>query len=312
DLRSVVADPVRPMPMRRAAADHLARLARAGVRGAKPSAWYAITSLSDEGPAFGEDEQITISPSQVETFEKCGLRWLLSMAVGAQDAGNNEYSQMGKVIHAVAELAGEDQVVTEVDVAKRLDEIWDELDFRSAWYAKKQRQTAEKMVDRFLAWHRENPREIMAIEESFKVDLGRVVIKGRIDRAERDSDGRAVIIDIKTTGTAVPDKDLPRHPQLGVYQYAVMLGAFQRHGLIEPGGAELVQVGNGFRIKTKGVQRQDEPAADEDPEWTKKLVDRVAEGMGNPIFEARANDGCRTCPVRSCCPIHDEGGQVGE
>jgi superfamily I DNA/RNA helicase/RecB family exonuclease len=317
DLRSVVADQARPMPLRRAAADHLARLARAGVRGARSSSWYAITALSDDGPAFGEQEQITISPSQVETFEKCGLRWLLSMAVGAQDGGANEYSQMGKVIHAVAELAGEtelakEMVVTEVDVAKRLDEIWDELDFRSAWYAERQRQTAEKMVDRFLAWHRANPREIVAIEESFKVDLGRVVIKGRIDRAERDGDGRAVIIDIKTGGAAVPDKDLPRHPQLGVYQYAVMLGAFQRHGLIEPGGAELVQVGNGFRIKSKGVQRQEEPAATEDPEWTKKLVDRVAEGMGNPIFEARANDGCRTCPVRSCCPVHDEGGQVGE
>ena len=60
------------------------------------------------------------------------------------------------------------------------------------------------------------------------------------------------------------------------------------------------------------MQRQEEPTADtDDPEWTKKLVDRVAEGMGNPIFEARANDGCRTCPVRSCCPVHDEGGQVG-
>jgi superfamily I DNA/RNA helicase/RecB family exonuclease len=312
DLRSVITDPARPESLRRAAAGHLARLARAHVRGADPRSWYAITALSDAGPAFTEEEQITISPSQVETFEKCGLRWLLTMAVGAQDGGPNEYSTMGKVIHAVAEMAGEDQAINEVDVAKRLDEIWGELDFRSAWYAAKQRLTAEKMVDRFLSWHRDNPREIVAIEESFKVDLGRVVIKGRIDRAEKDGLGRAVIVDIKTTSTPVPDKDLPRHPQLGVYQYAVMLGAFERHGLIEPGGAELVQVGNGFRIKTRGVQRQEEPTADtDDPEWTKKLVDRVAEGMGNPIFEARANEGCRTCPVRSCCPVHDEGGQVG-
>ena len=318
DLRSVVTDPARPEPLRTAAAGHLARLARAGVRGAGPHQWYAITALSDPGPAFGPEEQIQISPSQVETFEKCGLRWLLSMAVGAQDGGPTEYSTMGKVIHAVAELAADtelagDPAVTEGDVAKRLDEIWQDLDFRSAWYSRKQRDTAEQMVERFLSWHRENPREIVAIEESFKVDLGRVVIKGRIDRAERDGEGRAVIIDIKTSSSSVPEKDLPRHPQLGVYQYAVMLGAFERHGLLEPGGAELIQVGKGFKIKTKGVQRQDEPAADaDDPEWTKKLVDRVAQGMSNPVFEARANEGCRNCPVRSCCPAHDEGGQVGE
>ncbi|WP_235834456.1 ATP-dependent helicase [Actinomadura logoneensis] len=311
DLRSVVADPGRPEPMRRAAAGHLARLARAGVRGARPENWYAITALSDAGPAFGADEQITISPSQVEAFTTCGLRWLLTSAVGAQQGGPNEYSTMGKVVHAVAELAGADENVTEVDVARRLDEIWNDLDFRSAWYSEKQREQAAAMVDRFLAWNRENPNEVVALEESFKVDLGRVVIKGRIDRAERDAEGRAVIIDIKTSTTAVPKDDLARHPQLGVYQYAVMLGAFQRHGLVEPGGAKLVQVGRAAFANRVREQEQPPPSDDPDPEWPKRLVEIVATGMAGEVFQARANEKCRTCPVRSCCPVHEEGGQVG-
>ncbi|RMI37998.1 ATP-dependent helicase [Actinomadura harenae] len=311
DLRSVVADPSRPEPMRRAAAGHLARLARAGVRGARPENWYAITALSDAGPAFADDEQITISPSQVETFTTCGLRWLLTSAVGAQEGGPNEYSTMGKVVHAVAEMAGADDGVTEVDVARRLDEIWNDLDFRSSWYSEKQREQAAAMVDKFLAWNRENPNEVVALEESFKVDLGRVVIKGRIDRAERDAEGRAVIIDIKTSTTAVGKNDLARHPQLGVYQYAVMLGAFQRHGLVEPGGAKLVQVGKAAFANRVREQEQPPPSDDPDPEWPKKLVEIVATGMAGEVFQARANDKCRTCPVRSCCPVHEEGGQVG-
>ncbi|MCP2336468.1 UvrD-helicase domain-containing protein [Actinomadura rupiterrae] len=311
DLRSVVADPARPAPMRRAAAGHLARLARAGVRGARPENWYAITALSDSGPAFAPDEQITISPSQVETFTTCGLRWLLTSAVGAQEGGPNEYSTMGKVVHAVAEMAGGDDGVTEVDVARRLDEIWNDLDFRSSWYSEKQREQAAAMVDKFLTWHNENPNEIVALEESFKVDLGRVVIKGRIDRAERDAEGRAVIIDIKTSTTAVGKGDLARHPQLGVYQYAVMLGAFERHGLVEPGGAKLVQVGKAAFANRVREQEQPPPSDDPDPEWPKKLVEIVATGMASEVFQARANDKCRTCPVRSCCPVHEEGGQVG-
>ncbi|MEV5568670.1 ATP-dependent DNA helicase [Spirillospora sp. NPDC052269] len=311
DLRSVVADPSRPEPMRRAAAGHLARLARAGVRGARPENWYAITALSDAGPAFTEDEQITISPSQVETFTTCGLRWLLTSAVGAQEGGPNEYSTMGKVVHAVAEMAGADEGVTEVDVARRLDEIWNDLDFRSSWYSEKQREQAATMVDKFLTWNRENPNEVVALEESFKVDLGRVVIKGRIDRAERDAEGRAVIIDIKTSTTAVGKNDLARHPQLGVYQYAVMLGAFQRHGLVEPGGAKLVQVGKAAFANRVREQEQPPPSDDPDPEWPKKLVEIVATGMASEVFQARANDKCRTCPVRSCCPVHETGGQVG-
>ncbi|WP_433477471.1 ATP-dependent helicase [Spirillospora sp. CA-142024] len=312
DLRSAVADPSRPEPLRRAAAGHLARLARAGVRGAKPENWYAITALSDTGPAFADDEPITISPSQVEAFTTCGLRWLLASAVGAQEGGPNEYSTMGKVVHAVAEMAGADDGIDEVHVAERLDEIWNDLEFRSSWYSEKQREQATTMVDKFLAWHRDNPNEVVALEESFKVDLGRVVIKGRIDRAERDEQGRAVIIDIKTSSTAVPKDDLARHPQLGVYQYAVMLGAFERHGLIEPGGAKLVQVGKAAFTAKAREQEQPPPADDEDPDWPKKLVEIVATGMAGDVFQARANDKCRTCPVRSCCPVHDEGGQVGD
>ncbi|WP_030173194.1 ATP-dependent helicase [Spirillospora albida] len=312
DLRSAVADPSRPEPLRRAAAGHLARLARAGVRGARPENWYAITALSDPGPAFAEDEPITISPSQVEAFTTCGLRWLLASAVGAREGGPDEYSTMGKVVHAVAELAGADDGIDEVHVAERLDEIWNDLDFRSAWYSEKQRAQATTMVDKFLAWHRDNPNEVVALEESFKVDLGRVVIKGRIDRAERDAQGRAVIIDIKTSGTPVPKEDLARHPQLGVYQYAVMLGAFERHGLIEPGGAKLVQVGKASFAAKAREQEQGPPAGDPDPEWPKRLVEIVATGMAGEVFQARANDKCRTCPVRSCCPVHEEGGQVGD
>ena len=311
DLRSVVTDPETAPPLRRTAAGHLARLARSGVQGADPRSWYALTGLSHEGPAFAEDEPLVLSPSQVETFEKCGLRWLLAACVGAEDGGAGEFATMGKVIHAVAELVGGDEGATDADIAKRLDEIWDDLDFRSVWYSDKQRGQAEKMVAKFMAWHnRPEAREVVSVEDSFDIDLGRVRIRGRIDRAERDDQGRAWIVDIKTSSVAVREDDLPRHPQLGVYQLAVMLGAFADKGLIEPGGAELIQVGKGAFTARVRIQTQAPPSADQDPEWPRHLVDRVAEGMSSPVFEAKRDDHCRTCPVQSCCPAHENGGQV--
>jgi superfamily I DNA/RNA helicase/RecB family exonuclease len=311
DLRAAVTDPATDPQLRRSAAGHLARLARSGVQGADPRSWYALTGLSHDGPAFAEDEQLVLSPSQVETFEKCGLRWLLAACVGAEDGGAGEYATMGKVIHAVAELVGTDEGATDADIAKRLDEIWDDLDFRSVWYSDKQRDQAEKMVNKFLAWHnRPEAREVAAVEESFSIDLGRVVIRGRVDRAERDDHGRAWIVDIKTSSSHVREEDLARHPQLGVYQLAVMLGAFADKGLVEPGGAELIQVGKGGYAARVRVQTQAPPSADEDPAWPRKLVDRVAEGMTSPVFEAKRDDHCRTCPVQSACPAHENGGQV--
>ena len=307
DLRRAAADTARPAAVRQAAAAQLARLAAAGVRAAHPREWYALTELSDSGPIVAGGEAVRLSPSQVESFTRCGLRWLLEAAVGA--GRTDVLRHLGTVIHAAAVLAAEG--ATERAVADRIDEIWHHLDFGSAWYSAKQRALAERMVRRFLDWHAENPRELVAVEQALKVRVGQVEITGRVDRLESDEEGRAVVVDLKTGGSAPREDELGRHPQLGVYQLAVLLGAFERFGLAEPGGAELVQVGKaaGVTLRAK-VQRQGALAEDDEPGWAKDLVETVAAGMAGPVFEARVNPGCRTCPVAACCPVNPEGERV--
>jgi len=85
--------------------------------------------------------------------------------------------------------------------------------------------------------------ELVAVEQELRIRVGRVQITGRVDRLERDTGGHGVVVDLKTGSTPAAEQDLDRNPQLGVYQLAVLLGAFERFGLAEPGGAELVQVG---------------------------------------------------------------------
>ncbi len=304
ELRRAATDPDRPMPVRRAAAAQLARLAAAGVRGAHPRHWYALSTLSDPSPLGGGI--IKLSPSQVESFTKCGLRWLLEAAAGA--GGSDVLRHLGTVIHAAAVLAAEG--TDEAGIGERIDDIWHHLDFGSAWYSGKQRELAHRMVTKFLAWHRSNPRELVAVEQALRVRIGQVEITGRVDRLERDDRGAGVIVDLKTGSGRPADADLDRNPQLGVYQLAMLLGAFERFGLTDPGGAELVQVGKAGLQAEVRVQRQRALADDADPDWAAGLVETVAEGMSGPVFGATANPGCRVCPVRSCCPVHPDGGQV--
>jgi superfamily I DNA/RNA helicase/RecB family exonuclease len=304
DLRRTAADPGRPAALRRAAAAQLARLAAAGVRGAHPDRWYALTTLSSPEPVVAPGETLRLSPSHVEAFTRCGLRWLIESAAGG-GVGPQALRQLGMVIHAAAVLAADG--VGDEQISGRIDELWEHLDFDTAWYSAKQRAVAAQMVRRFLDWQAANPRELVATERELRVPVGRVEITGRVDRLERDADGGAVVVDLKTGSTAVPEADLDRKPQLGVYQLAVLLGAFEKLGLTEPGGAELVQVGKGALAGRARVQRQQPLAADADPGWAKDLVDTVADGMAGPVFHARVNPGCRTCPVASCCPVHPHG-----
>ncbi|MGW5878513.1 ATP-dependent helicase [Nocardiopsis terrae] len=302
DLRSVVTDPTAPDPLVEAAAAHLARLAEEGVRGADPAEWYALTPFTDDRPLAEEEDTIRVSPSQVESFTNCQLRWLLERAAGA--SSGDSASALGTVVHAVAVLVAQGSSAEEVGA--RMDEIWADLDFGGPWQADKQRDRADEMVRKLVSWDAGNERELVVTEEGFRVDVGGIEITGRVDRLERDEQGRAVVVDIKT-GRNKAD-DLARHPQLGVYQMAVLRGAFAKLGLAEPGGASLVQVGE----KTKNYREQAQPPLGEDPDpgWAQTLVREVATGMGGSRFAATRNTGCNSCAVRACCPVQDEGRHV--
>ncbi len=339
ELRRAAADAARPMPVREAAAAQLGRLAAAGVRGAHPRHWYALTELSDSGPIArglvtgdsglsdsgpgdsgpgdsgtsdsglsdsGPSDIVRLSPSQVESFSKCGLRWLLESAAGArsQDVARH----FGIVIHAAAVLAATG--TEDGDIGERIDQIWHHLDFGSAWYSEKQREQAHRMVRKFLDWHHANPRQLVEVERDLKVRIGQVEIIGRVNRLERDHDGSTIVVNLKTGSVKPDDAELDRNPQLGVYQLAVLLGAFERLGLTEPGGAELVQVGKAGLAARVRVQRQRALSEDPDPGWAASLVETVAAGMAGPVFQATVNPGCRVCPVKSCCPAHPDGEQV--
>jgi superfamily I DNA/RNA helicase/RecB family exonuclease len=306
ELRRAVADRNLPTAVRRAAAGQLARLAGAAVPGADPGQWYALTEWSGAERSALAPAEVRVSPSQVDKFVTCGLRWLIEAAVGASQPMT--VGHLGTVIHAAAALVAEG--AEQADVARRIDEVWHQLDFGSPWYSAKQRLKADQMVGKFLAWHEAHNRELVAVEQQLRVGVDNVVITGQVDRLERDPAGAAVIVDLKTGSTKPAAADVARHPQLGVYQLAVLLGAFAELGLAEPGGAELVHIGKASGAGRASVQRQRALTADPDPAWAHALVKEVAAGMAGPRFAATVNDGCRMCPAAACCPVDPRGRQV--
>lgn len=303
ELRSVVCAPEGSDEARRQAAAHeLARLAAAGVRGAHPGSWYALPPLSDDGPLRRPHETVRVSPSKVEAFSRCALRWLLEASGGG--AGDEVRQGIGNLVHDLASAG--------VDIDELLDEFeerWPEIDAGTGWYADRQHKQARDIVDRLAGWLRGNPRALVAAEEGFEVQVGRAKLTGRIDRLERDSEGRLIVVDLKTGKSRPARADLPEHPQLGAYQLAVQRGGFAEAagGETRNGGAMLVHLGTGAK-----AAEQHQPPIDqaEDPEWAERLVRNTAEGMAGAAFLAADNRWCNVCDVRRSCPVHVEGGQV--
>jgi superfamily I DNA/RNA helicase/RecB family exonuclease len=307
--QALVAEEGSTAALRRVAAVALARLAAAGVRGADPRDWYGLAALSDERPVRDPAALVTVSPSKVESFTRCELRWFLEQAGGTEIASVGQ--SVGTLVHAIAALATDPAAQAEAALLARLDALWHTVDVGRGWYARKERERAAEMVRRLARWLAANPRQVAATELDFAVATGRARISGRVDRIERDAEGRPVVVDLKTGGSRPGDDEIPEHPQLGVYQLAVRLGGFPDHfERAEPGGAELVHVGRAAFNGRPRVQSQPPLAAHADPEWARRLVEGVADKMAGSGFRATANALCRMCPVRTSCPLRDEGQQV--
>ncbi|GLY28485.1 ATP-dependent DNA helicase [Kineosporia sp. NBRC 101731] len=315
-LRAVVVDPLAKTSRREGAARQLARLALAGVPGADPADWYGLAPVSVSAPLRESHALVKVSPSQVDSFDRCSLRWLLDASGGRRTSSTAQ--GLGELVHELAEEVPDGNLVK---LKTLLAERFDRLGLGQGWVADTERRRAEKMVAhmaQYAAQARAAGRTLVATEQTLQVEVGRALIRGKVDRLEQDAEGRLVVIDLKTGKSAPTKAEVERHAQLGVYQVAIEEGglarAAARAGLKLPegtasGGAALVQLGSGN--KSVPVQQQLPLSKDTDPQWASNLVQGAAEGMSAGQFPAKSNSMCRVCALRRACPVQNEGRQVG-
>jgi RecB family exonuclease len=199
-----------------------------------------------------------------------------------------------------------------------LDSVWDSLSFDSPWIAARERVEARAAIDRLLAWHRARPeREVVAAELDFDVTVPlegseQVALRGRVDRLERDGEGRLHVVDFKTTKNPPSGASLTHNPQLGLYQLAADREGFAESAGVDArsGGAELVQL----RIDTGGLPKVQEQAPQTPDEAGRKPVEvqliTAAETVRSEAFAAMLGDQCRRCEFTTMCPAQIRSGTV--
>lgn len=300
------------------AAALLAELAGAGAPGAHPGEWYGLAPLSSTDPVVPQDGTVFVSPSKVEAATKNPLDWFVSAAGG--EAATDFARSLGTLVHAIAQDLPDG---SSADYLAELRRRWSSLGIADTWEGELDFERAQAMVRKLAEYVRVNGRELLGVEVDFEATLGRVgtaeiaartVLRGQVDRLERDAAGRLVVVDLKTGRRKPKASDLDQHAQLAAYQVAVAAGAFgQDSAPLEgttPGGAELVQLGDGTVKLT--VQQQ---AALEDAAWAVQLVERAADVMAGGTFEARHEPGAGFtggCRLPDICPLCARGRQVTE
>lgn len=305
----------------RDAAHVLGRLARSGqpVRGAHPNQWWGLLPLTSSTAVIPEEKPRRISPSKVETLVKSPLNWFVQSAGGT--AAHDFAASLGTLIHSIAE---EHPEAAGSEYAQVLEQRWPELEKLENWEGQRDFDRANEMLKKFAQYciaMRQEGRELVARELPFQIDVptsdgSQVQLRGIIDRVEADANGKVTVVDLKTGSTAPSKNDTLEHPQLGVYQTAIQLGALDEKpetaGLSdEPGGASLVYVGT----KTKSPTVREQPPIG-DGDWARTLILEAASLMGNSEFITRHVAGTAgilgNCTLPEICPLCAQGRQVTE
>jgi superfamily I DNA/RNA helicase/RecB family exonuclease len=284
------------------AASLLATLAAADIAVADPDNWLGAHPISSDAPLFTEDEDVYISPSAAESFETCGLKWLLERNGGSD--GDSTAQLLGSVIHEYARIKVEHPETSDQYLYESLEKAWPLITDSTGWISKFQLQRAQRMLERFAQYHRTSTRSVEGVELDFTFKLGKATVRGSVDRLEVDSDGKFYVVDFKT-GKAIGKKEAAENLQLACYQLAVVLNGFEKK-FDSPAvsGSHLVFLGH----ETKEVATRERPPIDVTEVSTHLEV--IADQMSSPVFIAKKNDFCSFCPVKSSCPVHLQGRSV--
>ena len=161
-----------------------------------------------------------------------------------------------------------------------IDSSWHTVEFESEWLENKSRREAGHMaslVSEYLA----SSAELVAAEQGFRIQLGSLIVSGRIDRVER-SDLGLEAVDLKTGKNLPKESEMPAHRQLAIYQLAIE----SLYGEKSTGG-RLVSVGE------KKLKSLKQPALDnQTEEELTKLAGEIQVQLESGIFSARIDEHC--------------------
>ncbi len=326
ELRRTAADPATPVPLREAAARRLGALAaeevdgRALVPAADPSSWWgtrsatrAVTPVRDPG------RPVPVSASMLKSMVVCPAQWYFEREAGGVSLAH-QAANLGQILHALAERVAKQELPADPAVLMaEVDAVWDRLAFRTPWSRHREHERIRRAVDRFVAWHESNPRELIAAEAKFAstvtIDDQEIELVGFADRLELDADGGVVVVDFKTSRGAPTGPQVKSDLQLALYQYAVDTGAVDEQ-LGRParsGGAELVQLGveddsTGAKVQPQAAHAEDGP----ERETLQLGLTRASLLVRAETFPATAGPYCRECQFVAICPAKSAGSVISQ
>ncbi|MDP9070493.1 MAG: ATP-dependent helicase [Actinomycetota bacterium] len=253
---------------------------------------------------------LSLSASQLATYEDCPLKHAYRYGLGVQDA-SGVHAGLGGLVHEVLErfLDPAGAVSPAERTLERLHELAEECWRDDLAPYRPQLEEARRdlydMVDRW--WEEEGsllgPTVVLATERRFDVAVGPHRVRGRIDRVDRADDGVGIrVVDYKTGKAKPRAEDVAEDLQLATYHLAALRDA------------EMAAWGPPTQLRLlhlRSMRPFDQEVRPDHAEVTQDRILTTASRVVAEQLDPAVDADCDRCELHRLCPLWPEGREVG-
>ena len=297
-LRRVAGDRDRPAAERLAAATTLA-----AIPGVDPATWWWRRDYTADPEPIAAEGSLRTSYSRIGTYEDCHLRYFFGSVAGLDDRSSYQMA-FGRLMHTIFELAAKGEIANQPEDLKtayreRFNPAW----FPSRAIAYQYWRDGMGMLE---LWHRSEAdaaRHALRFEVGFEMEVGKHLVRGRIDRVDPGPDGGIVLLDYKTARYPASEEEAERSLQLAIYY----LAALRDPELAALGHPVEMQLVYPARVQHGRFTRVSQHPGPEHAGQVERRLLALLDGAAAESFDPDPHADCRMCAFKPICPMWPQG-----
>ncbi|MDH5596521.1 MAG: ATP-dependent helicase [Candidatus Peregrinibacteria bacterium] len=182
---------------------------------------------------LGEREPITrFSYSALDAFKRCPRQYEYNYILkipqppsGATSFGSSLHNTLNEFYKLVSQskqaslFQDYEEDLSLVRLLTIYEDKWISVGYESKAHHDTLKVRGKEILENFYGHFKDEVTRIEYLEKGFKLKVGKYIISGRIDRADKQSDGSLEIIDYKS-GKSKSQKDVDKDQQLAIYALA--------------------------------------------------------------------------------------------
>jgi DNA helicase-2/ATP-dependent DNA helicase PcrA len=261
---------------------------------AAPGIYPPLVEWASRTSVIRPEEKLQLSASALETYGTCPQKFMFShylkIPTGPQPA-----LTFGNIMHQCArryfELRRQGPVKFE-QLQAHFEQSWKGAGFEDDYQEQAYKKAGLEQLRVFVSRHETVPILPLAAEAHFALDLGDVVLEGRIDQINPLPDHSVELVDYKT-GRPPSQKDADQSLQLSVYALAA-----RDQMQLNPTRLTFYSLTNNEPVRTVRTPKDLDSVVTE--------IREVAAQIRQQLFPPKPGFVCKYCDYALICPAHEE------